>query len=336
MQALQNNNQHISNKLTALWALSECGLGGMIHAFKMPFSGFFLGGFAVLVIYLLALHSQNAFKQIIKSTILVMLVKAVVSPHSPWPAYIAVGFQGLSGALIFGLFKTSIASNILFSLLALTESAVQKVLITTLIYGKSFWQALDIFFNAIQKEFHLSYNVSFSMVVIGIYVGIYILWGIILGIMMPFIPKQISKRKSQILHQYKNLIVGQDLVAVKSVKKQFKYIGAFFMLLFVCVIFTIFKPDYAWFYLIRTTAVLIIFYAIIGPGFKWLVHAIAKKQSNNAALNQLISDVNSMKMLVKSAYILSKPASNKIKQVSNFVLNVFVLAMFVEHNERNA
>jgi hypothetical protein len=48
-----------------LWALSKCGLGGMIHAFKMLFAGFFLGSFGVLVIYFNALYSQNAFKQII-------------------------------------------------------------------------------------------------------------------------------------------------------------------------------------------------------------------------------------------------------------------------------
>lgn len=330
---MQSNNQHIVNKLTALWALSECGLGGMIHAFKMPFSGFFLGGFAVLVIHLVALHSSKPFQQIIKSTLLVMLVKAVVSPHSPWPAYVAVGFQGLSGAVIFGLFQSNLLTNMVFGWLALTESATQKILLTTLIYGKSLWTALDVFFQSITKEFKLSGNVSFSLVVISLYVGTYMLWGLVLGVIMRFLPNQINKRKAMVIERYHALTAIDELPSQTRTTKQFKYVGMFFMVLFISGIFVVFKPDYAWFYLVRTTAVLIIFYAIIGPGFKWLIHAISKKQSNNAALNQLIADVNNMKLHAKAAYALSKTTTNKLKQLALFVLNLFVLAMFVERKQ---
>jgi len=29
-------------KLTALWAFAECSLGGLMHLFKVPFTGFLL------------------------------------------------------------------------------------------------------------------------------------------------------------------------------------------------------------------------------------------------------------------------------------------------------
>ncbi|MBJ7428659.1 MAG: hypothetical protein JHD28_06865, partial [Bacteroidia bacterium] len=59
-------------KLTALWAFAECSLGGLMHLFKIPFTGFFVGGFAVIIIGLIAHFSNQNFKTILQSTILVI------------------------------------------------------------------------------------------------------------------------------------------------------------------------------------------------------------------------------------------------------------------------
>ena len=56
---MKNNNIFI--RLTALWALIEAGLGGLLHAFHLPFTGIILGGFAVLIISLLAQHFEKPF-----------------------------------------------------------------------------------------------------------------------------------------------------------------------------------------------------------------------------------------------------------------------------------
>jgi len=36
---IQNPNNHAILSLTALWALLESGLGGMMHALHLPFTG---------------------------------------------------------------------------------------------------------------------------------------------------------------------------------------------------------------------------------------------------------------------------------------------------------
>ena len=56
-----------------------------MHAFKLPFTGLFVGGFAVLCVGLLAYVERPAASTILRATALVLLVKAVVSPHSPPP-----------------------------------------------------------------------------------------------------------------------------------------------------------------------------------------------------------------------------------------------------------
>lgn len=47
-------------RLTALWAFSESGLGGVVHALKIPFTGIMLGGFAVIIITLIAYFSEKS------------------------------------------------------------------------------------------------------------------------------------------------------------------------------------------------------------------------------------------------------------------------------------
>ena len=45
-------------RITALWGFSEATLGGILHAFKIPFTGLFVGSAAVIFISLIA-HFTN-------------------------------------------------------------------------------------------------------------------------------------------------------------------------------------------------------------------------------------------------------------------------------------
>lgn len=70
-----------TQRLTALWAFMECGFGGVLHALHMPFTGLLVGGFAVIIITFIAQISGKKDKQILKSLLIVLIVKAMVSPH---------------------------------------------------------------------------------------------------------------------------------------------------------------------------------------------------------------------------------------------------------------
>lgn len=130
-------------RLTALWALNEAGLGGLIHAMRVPFTGIVVGSMAVVLIALIAFFAERKAKAILKATVIVLLVKAAASPHTPLPAYVSVTFQGLAGALLFGLLPSVRLGALLLGLLALWQGAVQKLLVMTILYGKSLWEAVD-------------------------------------------------------------------------------------------------------------------------------------------------------------------------------------------------
>lgn len=163
-------------RLTALWAFTESGLGGIMHALQIPFTGLLVGGMAVIMICLIADLSEQHYKQILKSAIIVLIVKAMVSPHTPFPAYIAVSFQALLGYALFSLLRVNFFSIILLSSIAMLESAIQKILILTLFLGESLWKALDGMIALLANQFGRVVS-NGSYWIVGIYLLIYLAGG---------------------------------------------------------------------------------------------------------------------------------------------------------------
>ncbi len=163
-------------RLTALWAFTESGLGGIMHALQIPFTGLLVGGMAVILISMIADISEHNYKQVLKSAVIVLIVKAMVSPHTPFPAYIAVAFQALLGYGLFRLLKVNFLSIVLLSTIAMIESAIQKLLILTLFFGQSLWKAMDEMIALLAKQFG-SIVTNGSYWIVGIYLLIYLAGG---------------------------------------------------------------------------------------------------------------------------------------------------------------
>lgn len=142
---------HVSHgigRLTALWALAEVGLGGALHALRLPVTGLVVGSAAIVLLVLLAEAARRSGRSIrptlLGATAIVLGVKLAASPHSPAGAYVAVAFQGgLAAVCLPSLGRT--AGAIALGVIALAESAVQRVLIMTLLFGATFWAAVDSF-----------------------------------------------------------------------------------------------------------------------------------------------------------------------------------------------
>lgn len=181
-------------RLTALWALNEAGLGGLIHALRVPFTGIVVGSTAVVMIALIAFFAERKTKAILKATVIVLLVKAAASPHTPLPAYASVTFQGLAGALLFGMLPSVRLGALLLGLLALWQGAVQKLLVMTLLYGKSLWEAVDSVGQWILgKMGQGSGDLSPTGWFLVFYLGYYTVAGLITGGLAGAIPNEIAR-----------------------------------------------------------------------------------------------------------------------------------------------
>lgn len=316
-------------RLTALWALCETGLGGFMHALHLPFTGFFVGAFAVLIICLIGWYSGFSFKSLINATCLVLLAKAVVSPQSPFPAYIAVGFQGLMGAIIFSLLPYYRMGCVLLGVVAMIESALQQVLITTLIFGKSLFDALDLFFTRILGEIHLPKGTSFSLWLVIIYVVIYALWGVVVGFWAARLPVAILKHEEEIM---KKISATHPLQPTEQ-KRNKPYRKLLLYLIVLCAIAGLVwwqgsNASKALYVVLRSIMVVIILIGLVSPLMKWLMAKLAASKTNtNTQLQEIAATQPYLRSMLKPAYSLAKTEHKGLGRYSYFIVILIVIGL---------
>jgi len=256
-------------RLTALWAFSESGIGGVMHLLKIPFTGLVLGGLSVIIISILAHLSDNKFKTIFGALMLVCMIKLVVSPQASFTAYVAISFQAVVGALFYAGFGLRFWSILLVSMLSLLESAFQKLILLTLIYGKSFWDAIDNFGQWVVSYVGLIMPFQSSKLLIGVYLGMYIVGGILVGLFSYNILREM--RSENYFDKYSILVNENQQIHNTPNAKRNKWKKWMWVLIgFGIVIgFLFWTENEYWkkivFMLLRATLVLVLLYGIVGP-----------------------------------------------------------------------
>lgn len=307
---------NIQLRITALWAFSEAFLGGILHAFHIPFAGLILSSFAVLCMVSLSLHG-NAKGQLIKATILVIIVKAVLSPHTPVSAYFAVLLQGAMGELIFITGIPFFISCMVLSCAALMQSAFQKLIILTLIFGMDFWKAIDLFLNSINQMMGLA-NFSYSFYLVLFYLGLHFIAGILIGSIANRLPRLFQTKGDEFSALI--FVVPNDLTLApfqKSTQNKFTkpvfwiFIGLMLLLLYQLYIdggsFQFVKSK-ALKLILRSTFLLIVWYLLLAPVLllvfqKWL----AKQQGKfSQEVDSVLKLIPEMKYIVEQTWSKTK------------------------------
>ncbi|MCU0437624.1 MAG: hypothetical protein MUC49_06885 [Raineya sp.] len=180
-------------RIVALWAFVECSLGGLAHALKLPFTGIYVGGGSIFCIVLLARFA--GVQHILPALATVLSLKFALNPHSPIGAYLAVAFQGIAGYLLFRFSPFHGFNTIFLGFIGLLESALQKILVLTLLYGKAFYQVLDKIITETAKIFAF-FNYPNSFHLFGFYVLLYACMGILIGILIHHYTKYIANYQS--------------------------------------------------------------------------------------------------------------------------------------------
>jgi len=183
-------------RLTALWALSEAGLGGFLHAVKTPFVGTLIGSVAVMIICLIAYYSEKKPLAILKAVTIVLIIKVTISPYAPLTACFAVSFQAAAGALLFGTISHFRLAALLLGILSLVECGVQRILFLTVLYGNSLWQSINVFFGYLARQLGIGpvdSGLSPSGWLIVSYLLVYGVTGICAGLLGGSLPKALAK-----------------------------------------------------------------------------------------------------------------------------------------------
>jgi hypothetical protein len=270
------DNQISILKITALWAFSESAFGGILHALKIPMRGIILNSAAVLFISLIAFFSKNS-REILKSTLIVILIKSLVSPYSPITAYFSVALQGLVGYIVFISKNYFRISALLFGVITLFFSGIQKIVVLTLLFGNTLWNSINIFIKQISKDIfgiEIYSDLHFGFLLIGLYIFMHVASGIFIGFYAGMLPKKINLYKIQI-PEYLISESSEDIPKKDKKKKNWLLSPTGIIIIFISLtvlIFSYISPSTSEvgyseiiIMLIRSITIMIIWFALIGP-----------------------------------------------------------------------
>ncbi len=212
---------------------------------------------------------QHKAQAILKALIVVLIIKMAVSPYSPIGAYVAVSFQGLFGALLFTKFSWKGITLAVLGIVTFLQSALQKLLILTIIYGTEIWEAIDIYGQWVQQKLGVVSETSTSTFLILLYLSVYSICGVLAGLFIKSIIHIISRKKEEDFY----LPEGYNAVHIASSTSKFKTKAIWFWFLIVLLIviaFSFFGNSlFGWkkgiYVLIRSFLILMVWYLILGP-----------------------------------------------------------------------
>ena len=301
--------QQLYYRLIALWVICEGVAGGIMHGLQIPFSGMIISGSAVVCICLIA-HFVPVKGAVIKATIIVLIFKMMLSPHTPPTAYIAVLFQGIMGQALFSLIGYHKIAAIILGVLALVESAIQRILVLVILYGSEFWKAVNEF---IKKLLVVETVTNYTFWLAGIYILVHAIAGVFVGLLAIYI---INKSKKEELIDSKYVIEDieiQSEAVVKNpskkkqrIKKGLFLIWMILLLLFLQSIFKIGEPilpsNKALMIFLRSLLIVFVWYYLIRP---LLSNWINRRLKNKKEKSQ--SQINAILLLLPSTeYIFRK------------------------------
>jgi hypothetical protein len=297
-----NENRISILKITALWAFSESAFGGILHALAIPLRGLFISSAAVLFICLIALFSKNS-KDILKSTLIVIMIKAVVSPYSPLAAYLAVSLQGILGFLFLSTKKFYKLSTLFLGLTVLFFSGIQKIVVLTILFGNTLWESLDIFIKKISVEmFNIDHlEINYGYIIISAYVMIHLVAGLFIGLYAGRLPQRLNYYKGIIPTSFSS-INGEEIPHKEKRKKKSWFLrptGIFILVLSAGVIILSYLSTElensvaisVVIMIIRSLVITFIWFAILAPIVKkYFQKFIAKRKSEYSKdLEEIIS-----------------------------------------------
>ncbi|NNF32588.1 MAG: hypothetical protein HKN68_00655 [Saprospiraceae bacterium] len=278
-------------RLTALWAFAECGIGGVLHAFKLPITGLVVGGIAITILSIIrALSGSDFRKNILQALAVVIVIKATITPHAGITAYLAVAFQGISAVIFYSLIPSFKIGTILHCMVSMIESALQKVLVLLVLYGETLLKAIDKLGSWVSSMLDVPVD-TISMSLISGYTVFFALWGLFIAWMAIRLTKVIQSVLNKERYTIEISKSSETLMGARRRKRKGWLILLLILVALLIYSFFIEQEANGWILLFRVIVVMIVFYKVIGPLLaRALASFIKKYRASNTSYMQYVLD----------------------------------------------
>ncbi len=300
---------------------------------------------AVIIICLIGYYSQTR-GNILRAAVLVLAVKAGVSPHTPVAAYAAVFLQGLVGEMFFFNKKFFVLSSIVFGIVIGILTGMQKIITLTIIFGSTLWEAINQFINYVIKELFLPStefsSINFSFLLVVTYVSIHVLFGLTAGIFASRIPAKINSTnaKELLLPEIKIVTLNLSNQNITKKRKQWWKRPAYLSVFFISIgllAFSYLNPESInldrnslLIMLVRGFLLIIIWFYFLSPLIVKLIRRLLDKSKNEYSneITHVIDNLQIYKSIAVKVWKLSSKYCG-IRRINHFVTALIVNILYL-------
>lgn len=335
-------------RLTAVWALAESAMGGILHALKVPLMGLVMAGTAVILISLIARFAERP-RDILRATLLVLVIKAVGAPHTNIQGYTAVAFQGLLAFGVYSVRPPGRASTTAFALGALVETALQRILVLSLLFGEPLWDAVDAWGEWVLARYFPSFvdaEFSLALTLTSVYLGIYVVGGLAVGWIAAGLPRRIAAEQARLdpdavrawthLDRADATASGSPAAARARAPRRRKRALALWGAIALVLAATVYigageltAGSSAVLYLLRTLAILAVWFFLVGPWLSKAVHRWLTSRSTDRAaeIDAILDALPRLRALAMSQYRELRKEYGGLRLYRRWIARVLALSL---------
>jgi hypothetical protein len=336
---LKNLQRFKLESIVILWSVTEGFLGGVLHIFKIPFTGIIVGSFALIYITLI-IYNSDTRKDLINSTIVVIICKMILSPQTPVFAYIAVFLQGFLGYALYGLRHNLKSMCILLGISIQLINGFIKIFTLTLLFGFNLWVIFNEFIKYVISQFSLTKtDVNYSLILVLIYILIHLAIGLTSGILAS---KFIHNLKFYVKKDKYKIIIRnvrqQDMI---TTKRKRIYINIIMVFVTGILLFSYITPDMTYIdknsiliMSLRGILLMLLWFKIISPIIiKYFKKYFEKNKSENIQLaHKILNNVQTYKSIMYSSWEHSSSQKN-MKRIIYFIKILVINFLAYDYNQ---
>jgi hypothetical protein len=226
------------------------------------------------------------------------------------------------------------------------QSALQRIIVLTIIFGKSLWESIDIFANYVIDQFHFfgvgksSFDISWWL--ISAYIIVHLIAGVLVGIFSSKIPGWVNEEMAsgKDFSISINNQIKLDSIKRKRKRKGFLKPGSILIILLAAsiVVLTYVFPQFedsqgkmAIVMIVRSIVIMLIWYTIAGPLLRKLYNRYLSRKKNKytVEVEQSVRIMPLLKAMVIHSWSTSKSQPG-LKRFKRFITLLIVFLFTVD------
>lgn len=320
----KTNDQAII-RLSALWALAEITLGGVLHAMRIPLTGLFVGSTALACVFMIS-RSTNSYRVVLQALLTVMAIKMIATPHASPFSYMAMAIQTFCCIPLVGERGHSRFWITMMFLIASLYSPVQKLVILYVTFGQ---EGVTVVLDEFRKWFAPSLSTTeFILIPLILWLGVHLVMGFFLAKWLHGLTTSHNEKK-ELQEEWVSSVAHDAMPPASQPSMMMRYkLMPIAVVTGLCILYLFEQALPAWMHVLWRPLLIILFWQlIVRPIAMYIVQKRASTSNKEGNVRAVMDEFPTMWSIIIFARRKSSSVVGSIERFYVFLKVTIVLSV---------